>query len=72
MELTLPYIIIMDRIYRDSEDGKLPVKDVRKILNLKFRMGRSNINSILIEMKKIGLIEYINKEKVKLKWKPNF
>jgi len=40
------------------------------ILNFKFRMGRENLQAIINEMNRMGLIEFINAGIVKVIWKP--
>jgi len=61
---------MMDKISQECFDDEIPVKKVRLILNFKFRVGKTNTNSILNEMKKLGLIEYKNHEMIVVLWKP--
>ena len=39
-------------------------------MNYYFRMGYKNLNSLLIEMKNMGIIEYKNKQLILLLWAP--
>ena len=60
----------MENLHRLSWKGEISIKQIRVILNHKFRMGRENIQAIINEMNRMGLIEFINAGVVKILWKP--
>ncbi len=62
---------MMEKIIQSSYQNEISVRKVRLVLNLVFRMGRQNLNSILIEMTKLGLVKYIDHKTLKILWKPD-
>lgn len=61
----------MEKIIQNSYQNEISVKKVRLVINLVFRMGRQNLNSILLEMTKLGLVKYIDHQTLLILWKPN-
>ena len=61
---------MMKRIYQFSYNNEIEVRKIRYVMNYYFRMGYKNLNSLLIEMKKLGIIEYKNKQLILLLWNP--
>ena len=70
MEIQVPYLLIMQELSRHSFRAEIDVGEARKVINLRFRVGRENLTPILNEMKKLGLIEYKNHKLLVLKWIP--
>ncbi len=64
--IQLPYRIIMAKVLEESFEQRISVKDMRRILNYKFRMGYKNLNKILIEMQRLGIIEYVDPRNIKI------
>ena len=64
--IQLPYLIIMAKVSEESFEQIIAVKDMRRILNYKFRMGYQNLNRILIEMQRLGIIEYLDHKTIKI------
>jgi len=64
--IQLPYLIIMAKVSEESFERIIAVKDMRRILNYKFRMGYQNLNRILIEMQRLGIIEYLDHKTIKI------
>ncbi|KKN65964.1 hypothetical protein LCGC14_0476670 [marine sediment metagenome] len=62
---------MMEKIIQNSYQNEISVKKVRLVINLVFRMGRQNLNSILLEMTKLGLVKYIDHQTLLILWKPN-
>ncbi len=60
----------MENLQRVSWKGEISIKQVRLILNFKFRMGSENLQSIINEMDNMELIEFVNPGMVKVLWKP--
>ncbi len=56
--LTLPYKIILKRLWFKSDMGRIKISEARKTLSWFFRMGKGNSKQILKEMKKLGYIRY--------------
>ena len=59
----------MEKLYQESFHDEISVRETRLILTHKFRMGKTNINSILIEMVDLGLIDYKNHGTLTILWK---
>ncbi len=64
--IQLPYLIIMAKVSEDAFEQIISVKDMRRILNYKFRMGYKNLNKVLIEMQELGIIEYLDHKTIKI------
>lgn len=64
--IQLPYLIIMAKVSEESFEQIISVKDMRRILNYKFRMGKQNLNKVLIEMQELGIIEYLDRMTIKI------
>ena len=62
--------MILEKLQKDSWKGEISIKEVRIILNFKFRMGRENLQSIINEMDRMELIEFKNQGVIKILWKP--
>jgi len=60
----------MENLYKLSWKGEISIKQIRVILNFKFRMGRENLQSIINEMERLELIEFLTPGTVKILWKP--
>lgn len=60
----------MNDLVKKSFDNEIEVKDVRLSLNWKFRFGRTNLNSIMNDMVKLGLIKYKDHRTIIILWKP--
>ncbi len=56
--MTLPYKIILRKLWIESHMGRIKISDARKILTCFFRMGKYNWRDILTEMKGFGYIEF--------------
>jgi len=61
--------VILDKLQKDSWKGEISIKEVRLILNFKFRMGRENLQSIINEMDRMKLIKFKKQGVVKILWK---
>ncbi len=61
---------MMEKIAKESFQNEISVKKVRLIINIKFRMGKHNLNSLLNEMTRLGLIKYINHKTLLILWNP--
>ncbi|KKN59821.1 hypothetical protein LCGC14_0538190 [marine sediment metagenome] len=68
-KLPIPYKVILDKLQKDSWKGEISIKEVRLILNFKFRMGRENLQSIINEMDRMKLIKFKKQGVVKILWK---
>ncbi len=55
--ITLPYKIILKKLWGESEMGWIKVSKVHLTLTQFFRMGKHNWMSVCHEMKKLGYIE---------------
>lgn len=60
----------MEKIFQESFQDEISVKKARLLINVKFRMGKHNLNSLLNEMKRLGLIKYKDKRTLLVLWKP--
>lgn len=69
-KLPIPYKVIIENLQKLSWKGEISIKQIRVILNFKFRMGRENLQAIINEMNRMGLIKFINAGIVKVIWKP--
>lgn len=56
-KISIPYKVIIKKMYLNSHDGKLPLAVAKRILTYRFRMPRQSLTSIFSEMKKMKLIE---------------
>ena len=54
--ITLPYKVILKKMWGASYVGKISIRDFRRILVVYFRMGKQSCNRIYIEMKELGYI----------------
>lgn len=61
---------MMDKISQECFGNEISVKKVRLILSFKFRVGKTNTNLILNDMKRLGLIEYKNHKVIVILYKP--
>lgn len=61
---------MIEKIHKESFQNEIRVRQVRLILSVKFRMGKTNLNSVINEMVELGLIEYIDHESIRVLWKP--
>lgn len=57
-KITIPYKVILKRLWQDSNAGKLTIKEVRTILRYRFRLKEGSPTRILMEMKELGYINY--------------
>ena len=64
--IQLPYQIIMAKVSEESFEQIISVKQMRRILNYKFRMGRQNLNKIFVELQFLGIIEYLDPRTLKI------
>ncbi len=60
----------MENLHKLAWKAEISIKQIRVILNFKFRMGRENLQSIINEMHRMELIEFITPGLVKILWKP--
>ena len=70
MKLPIPYRIIIETFHKLAWKEEISIKQIRVILNYKFRMGRENLQAIINEMDRMNLIEFINPGLVRVLWKP--
>ena len=70
MKIPTPYRVMIEKIHKESFQNEIRVRQVRLILSVKFRMGKTNLNSVINEMVELGLIEYIDHESIRVLWKP--
>ena len=57
-KIPLHYQTMMEKIREESLEDEIDVKKVRFILCFKFRVGRTNLTSIISELTKLGLVKY--------------
>ncbi|KKK96321.1 hypothetical protein LCGC14_2663920 [marine sediment metagenome] len=60
----------MEKIHKLSWKNKISIKQIRVILNYRFRMGRENLQSIINEMDRMKLIKFKSPGIVYITWKP--
>ncbi len=60
----------MEKLCKEAFHDEISVRETRLILTHKFRMGKVNVNSVLIEMVKLGLIDYKDHGTLIILWKP--
>ena len=70
MKLPIPYKVIMEKIHKLSWNNEMSIKQIRVILNYRFRMGRENLQSIINEMDRMKLIKFLTPGNVLILWKP--
>lgn len=60
----------MENMVQQSFQNEISVKKARLMINIKFRMGKHNLNSMLNEMVRLGLIKYKDARTLLILWKP--
>ncbi len=60
----------MEKIFKESFQNEISVRQTRLIINVKFRMGKSNLSSILKEMSEMKLIAFKDHQTLTILWKP--
>lgn len=55
--ITIPYKIILKKLWKESYFGEIGIKKYREIL-FRFRMGKCNWKDIFKEMKSLNYIDY--------------
>ncbi len=51
-------------------DEIIEVRHVRRLISMRFKLGKQLVSPLLIEMKDMGLIEYYEIDKIKVLYKP--
>lgn len=64
-KVSLPYRIILKKIHEQFREKEVDAKELKKAINIRFRFGK-DVGKLLIDMKKKGLIEYLNSNKVRI------
>ncbi len=64
--ITLPYKVILKRLWGESYFGNIGIKKFREILTVTFRMGRDNWKKIYEEMKYLNYIKYLGSKRAGL------
>lgn len=62
-KITLPYKIILKKLWTESYFGDIGIKKFRNILTMHFRMRRENWKNIYEEMKCLNYIKYKGSKK---------
>jgi len=65
-EIPIPYKVILKRLWRCSDFGKVGTRKARIILVQIFRMERENVFDIIEEMNRHGFIELLNHKFIRL------
>ena len=66
MDIPVPYQLIMNKIHEKIPFEEVSVKEFRKIITITFRFDRTYISRMMVEMEKLGLIEYLSHQSIKI------
>lgn len=66
MNIPVPYKAILEKVNGNFSEDLIPSKDFRKYVANTFRCNKQIINRMVIEMKEMGLICYINKGTIRV------
>jgi len=65
-KIQIPYLIIMERLRKNSYKDEIEVYKVRRIITFIYRFPRPYLSKIFKEMKELGLIEFNNLRMIRL------